>query len=66
MTDFVGLEVRSLIDQQKYKSELLKEIVKTSDSYCIKAIVSELSTMIEDSKKLVYCLKLTDHLMNVG
>lgn len=40
--------------------------MKTSDSYCIKAIVTELSNMIEDNKKLLYCLKLTDNLMNVG
>lgn len=66
MCDFIGLEVRSVVDQQKEKSQLLKEAVRTADSYCIRTIISELTSLLEDLYKLIPCVKLIDFLVVQG
>jgi len=54
------------VGQQKLKCELLFQIVRTADSYCVKAIVSEICALAEDNSKLYYCLKLADYLMSAA
>ena len=42
LTEFVVIELGSLVQKKKTKSDLLLEILKTGDSYCIKAMISEI------------------------
>lgn len=62
----MALEVRTLIDQHKFKSELLKETVRTGDSYCIKSIIAQICSIMDDNSKLFYSIKLAEHLVNQG
>lgn len=45
---------------------MLREVVKTADSHCIRTIVSEICLIVEDNCKLFTCLKFVEYLVNVG